>query len=181
MIRSLLSVTALLVASLVPSVAFSQTASNGPAISYPAVLHAAEAAKFLPATVFFRGQSAPVQMRNSGGVQFAKDSLMLAALVDTSGYSSQVQQKYQAYFITETALDIGGHRLPPGAYGVGFIADDSFVVMDLGSHDLFTAHSEKDPGLKRPTPLQVLADSGAAQHYRLYEGRSYIVFAQAAQ
>ncbi len=84
------------------------------------VLSASEAAKFLPNVVFFRGQSAPIQARNSGGVQFAKDALLLISLVDTAGYSSSVQERYQAYLITETAIDIEGHRLEPGAYGCGF-------------------------------------------------------------
>ena len=78
---------------------------------------APEAAKSLPSTVFFRGQSAPIQARNSSGVQFTKDSLLLVTLVDTAGYSSSVQQKYQAYLITESPMEIEGHRLEPGAYG----------------------------------------------------------------
>jgi len=85
------------------------------------VLTAPEAAKLLPDSVFFRGQSAPIQARNSGGVQFAKDALLLISLVDTAGYSSSVQEKYQAYLITEAAIDIEGHRLEPGAYGVVFL------------------------------------------------------------
>ena len=177
MIRLLLAATVLISASLSPA-AFGQTAGSS---TYPVVLHAAEAAKSFPATVFFRGQSAPVQGRNSGGVQFAADSMMMAALVDTSGYSSQVQEKYQAYLITESALDVEGHRLPAGAYGVGFIANDTFIVMDIGGHDLFTAHSTKDAVLRRPTPLQVLADPADAHRFRLYEGRSYVAFAPAAK
>jgi hypothetical protein len=51
------------------------------------VLNAAEATKFLPASVFFRGQSATTQLRNSGGVKFADGMLVLSTLVDTSGYS----------------------------------------------------------------------------------------------
>jgi len=140
-------------------------------------LTAPEAAKFLPGTVFFRGQSAPIQARNSGGVQFAKDALLLVTLVDTAGYSSSVQEKYQAYLITEASIYIGGHRLQPGAYGCGFVAGDTFVVMDIGGHDLFSAHSAKDPTLHRPTPLQVLpAPNGTG--YRLYVGRDYVDFAQ---
>ena len=177
MIRTLLAATALFASSFVPAAAGAQTP---PSITYPVVLHAAGAAKFLPAAVFFHGQTAPVQARNAGGVQFAKDSMMLAALVDTSGYSSQVQQKYQAYLITETALEMDGHHLAAGAYGIGFIAEDKFIVMDIGGHDLFTVSSAKDADLKRPTPLQVLPDSADAHRFRLYEGRSYIGFTQAA-
>jgi len=126
------------------------------------VLTAAEAAKLLPDAVFFRGQSAPIQTRNSGGVQFAKDALLLISLVDTAGYSSSVQEKYQAYLITETPVDIEGHRLEPGAYGCGFLAAGTFVIMDIGGHDLFSVHSTKDADLRRPSPLQVLQSSGGS-------------------
>ncbi len=143
------------------------------------ILTAPEAAKLLPEAVFFHGQSAPIQARNSGGVQFAKESFSLIALVDTSGYSSAVQAKYQAYLITEIPIDIEGHRLEPGAYGCGFIADSNFIVMDIGGHDLFTVHSSKDSDLRRPTPLQILPGMGGTG-YRLYFGRDYINFAQYA-
>jgi hypothetical protein len=142
------------------------------------VLTATEAARFLPATVFFRGQSAPIQARNSGGMQFTKDALLLIALVDTAGYSSSVQEKYQAYLITEASIDIEGHRLRPGAYGCGFVAGNTFVVMDVGGHDLFFVPSAKDANLRRPTPLQILQGPDNAG-YRLYIGREYVVFAPA--
>jgi hypothetical protein len=140
------------------------------------VLNAADAAKAIPATVFFRGQVASVQARNSGGVKLPDGMLVLCTLVDTSGYSTAVQQKYQAYFITEVALDINGQTLKPGAYGVGFIEGSKFIVMDLGAHDLFTVSGNRDAALKRPMPLQVLADS-TPDRYRLYINRNYVVFA----
>lgn len=143
-------------------------------------LTASEAAKLLPATVFFRGQSAPIQARNSSGVQFNKNELLLVTLVDTAGYSSSVQEKYQAYLITEASLDIEGHRLPPGAYGCGFLAGNAFVVMDIGGHDLFSIHSTKDATFHRPTPLQVLPMPNGSG-YRLYVGRDYIDFAHSPE
>ncbi|WP_433984698.1 hypothetical protein RBB78_09115 [Tunturiibacter empetritectus] len=152
--------------------------SDSAAMAGTKTLTATEATKFLPATVFFRGQSAPIQARNSGGVQFAKDALLLVALVDTAGYSSSVQEKYQAYLITEASIDIEGHSLKPGAYGCGFVGGNTFVVMDIGGHDLFSAPAAKDAALRRPTPLQILpAPSGTG--YRLYVGRDYVDFAQA--
>ncbi len=157
-----------------------QSGKNAPeTIGATKVLLAPEAAKVLPDAVFFRGQSAPIQGRNSGGVQFAKGAFFLVALVDTSGYSSSVQEKYQAYLITETAIDIEGHRLEPGSYGCGFIAGNNFIVMDIGGHNLFSVHSATDSNLRRPTPLQVLAVPGGIK-YRLYFGREYINFAQSA-
>ena len=174
----------LLLAIAVPALCAASQAGypdkSGPGtVTETKVLTAPEAAKFLPDAVFFSGQSAPIQARNSGGVKFAKDALLLVALVDTAGYSSSVQEKYQAYLITETPIDIEGHRLEPGAYGCGFLAANSFVVMDIGGHNLFSVHSSKDADLRRPTPLQVLPAPGGAG-YRLYVGRDYVNFAQSA-
>lgn len=151
-----------------------QTAPNHVAVSYPRTISSADAKAVLPATVFFKGQSAAIQARNSGGIEFAKSRFLLATLVDTSGYSTSVQERYQAYLITEMPVIIDGHRLTPGAYGCGFIAGDQFAVMDLGGNDLFVAASKRDPGLKRPTPLQITADPASVGTYRLYAGRTYV-------
>ncbi len=138
------------------------------------ILKAADVANLVPATVFFRGQVASVQARNAGGLKLPDGMLVLCALVDTSGYSTAVQQKYQAYFISEVTLDINGQVLKPGAYGVGFIEGSKFLVMDLGAHDLFMTDGKRDAELKRPMPLQVLADT-APNSYRLYINRNYVV------
>jgi hypothetical protein len=164
-----------LLASLVLFLAPLHGNAQTPAASFPQLLNASQAGAILPPSVFFSGQSAPTQARNSAGVRFSKDAMLLATLVDNSGYSSAIQQKYQAYLITESPIELGGHHLPPGAYGCGFIAGDNFIVMDIGGHDLFTIKSMQDPALHRPTPLQILA-SPAPQHYRLYAGRSFVEF-----
>lgn len=137
------------------------------------VLKAADAQKLLPDKVYYKAQSAPSQLRNSGGIKFSDGYYLLATLVDTSGYSSDVQAKYQAYFITEVPIKIGDHDLPAGVYGVGFIPDNKFVVTDVGAHDLFTVSSTADEEIKRPMPLQVLPNASGG--FRLYEGRKYVV------
>ena len=140
------------------------------------ILSKDEAGSIMPATVFFRGLTAPIQARNAAGIRFPPDKLLLTALVDTSGYSTGVKQRYQAYLLTELPLLIAGHTLPPGAYGLGFIADNTFVVMDIGNHDLINARSIDDTNLRRPNPLQIVADSSTPSTFRLYSGRSYIPF-----
>ena len=132
--------------------------------------------KIFPEQVFFRGQVAPVQMRNTGGVHFSDDMFVLAGMVDSSGYSTAIRQKYQAYFISEVRLEISGQKLSPGAYGIGFISGEKFILMDLGAHDLFQVDSSKDSEMKRPVPLQVVSSGGK---YRLYAGRSFVEFARA--
>jgi hypothetical protein len=131
--------------------------------------------KIFPERVFFRGQSAPVQFRNTGGVHFADDLYVLAGMVDSSGYSTAIKEKYQAYLLNEVTLEIGGQTLKPGAYGIGFLNGGKFVVMDLGANDVLQAASQKDTEMKRPVPLQVVP-SAAAGSYRLYAGRDYVEF-----
>jgi hypothetical protein len=141
------------------------------------VLKPADVQKLLPASVFYRGQTATTQLRNSGGVKLADGFYVLATLVDTSGYSTSVATKYQAYFITEVALKVGGEKLAAGVYGVGFIGDNKFVVTDVGGHDVLTVNAGEDAGLKRPVPLQVVADA-AGGGFRLYAGRKYVIFSR---
>ena len=104
------------------------------------ILKPADTQKLLPASVYYKAQSAPTQLRNSGGVKFSDGYYVLATLVDTSGYSSDVAAKYQAYFITEVPLKFGSQTLPAGIYGVGFIPGDKFVVTDVGAHDAHLLH-----------------------------------------
>ena len=139
------------------------------------ILKPADMQKLVPAMVFYRGQSASTQLRNSGGVKFADGFYVLATMVDTSGYSSGVQAKYQAYFITEVPIKVGGENLAAGVYGVGFVGD-KFLVTDVGAHDVLTVVTGDDAGLKRPMPLQVVADPAGG--FRLYAGRRYVSFSR---
>ena len=136
------------------------------------LLKPADTGKLIPPSVFYRGQSAPTQLRNSGGIKFADGFFVLTSLVDTSGYSTGVAAKYQAYFITEVPINVAGHSLGAGAYGIGFIEGDKFIVTDLGAHEVFTVSSATDSELKRPVPLQIVSDAGG---FRLYAGRKYVV------
>jgi hypothetical protein len=137
------------------------------------VLKPAEMQKLVPASVYYRGQTATTQVRNSGGVKFADGYFVLTYMVDTSGYSSDVAAKYQAYFITEVPLKIVGQSLPAGIYGVGFVKG-KFIVTDVGAHDVLTAATGSDPSLQRPVPLKVTADPSGG--FRVYAGRKFVTF-----
>ena len=158
--------TALIIATSV--VALAQGAAT--------VLKPAEMGKLMPSNVFYRGQQAPTQLRNSGGIKFADGFFVLTSLVDTSGYSTGVAAKYQAYFITEVPIKVGDQSLASGAYGIGFIDNDKFIVTDLGAHEVFTVSSATDSALKRPMPLQITSDAGGG--FRLYAGRKYVVLSR---
>ena len=166
--KKLLMMAAMAFAVIVAPLGLVQAQGSG------TVLKAADAEKIIPASVFYRGRSATTQLRNSGGVKFSDGYFVLTSLVDTSGYSTAVADKYQAWFVTEVPITIGGKKLGAGAYGVGFIANDKFVVTDVGGHDVFTVETAADNELKRPMPLQVTTDAGGG--FRLYAGRKYVAF-----
>jgi len=138
------------------------------------ILPATDAAKILPDSVYFAGRSATTQLRNATGVHFADGSFTLAVLVDTSGYSTAVQQKYQGYLLTEAKLDFAGHKLAPGAYGFGFVGN-RFVVMDIGSRDLLQVPSTHDSESQHPMPLQLLTGTAPGE-YRLCSARECVSF-----
>lgn len=135
------------------------------------VLGADEVKKAVPTEYFFRGQKAPVQLRNAVGFQLADGKMTLAALVDASGYSTAIQQKYQGLLITEAKLNIGGSELAPGQYGFGFTADGKFVVMDVANNDVLSAASQTDQALPRAVPLKLVEDGDG---YKLYAGKKWV-------
>lgn len=135
------------------------------------VLSAEELKKVVPSAYFFRGQSAGVQLRNSAGFSRADGRLVLAGLVDTSGYAADVQAKYQGFLITEVKLSIEGSELAPGQYGFGFSKDGKFLVMDVGANDLLSVAARADDKLAHPVPLKLIEDGG---RYRLYAGRKWV-------
>jgi hypothetical protein len=137
----------------------------------------ADLQNLVPPAVYFSGQTATVELRNSAGVRWAPSKQTLFAMVDASGYSSAVREKYQFYILTDEPVEIAGHMLQPGAYGAGFLESTGLLVMDLGGNELFHSAYSNDPEMKRPRPLQVLAGSGPGE-YRLYLGRNYVVFRQ---
>ena len=135
------------------------------------VLSSEEVKKAVPTEYFFRGQKAPVQVRNAVGLQLADGKMMLAALVDASGYSTAIQQKYQGMLITEAKLNIGGSELSPGQYGFGFTADGKFIVMDVANNDVLSVASQLDSALQHAVPLKLVGDGAG---YKLYAGKKWV-------
>lgn len=135
------------------------------------VLSADEVKKATPTEYFYRGQKAPVQLRNAVGFQQADGKMTLISLVDASGYSTAIQQKYQGLLITESKLDIGGSTLAPGQYGFGFTADGKFMVMDVANSDVLSASYQTEQALQRAVPLKLVADGDG---YKLYAGKKWI-------
>src|SRR5438094_2438675 len=135
------------------------------------VLSAEDLKRIVPTAYFFRGQSASVQLRNSVGFSSSDGKLVLAGLVDTSGYAADVQAKYQGFLITEVKLNVEGTELAPGQYGFGFSKANKFLVMDVGANDVLSVSAKLEDRLAHPVPLKIVEDGGG---YRLYAGRKWV-------
>ncbi len=156
--------------SAVPQSAVPQSAAAPSTAAVP--FTADKLSSLLPATVYFQGRSAPLQLRNAAGTDFNGRSIFWASLVDTSGYSTSVQARYQFYLVSEGPLHLGGVTVPAGAYGGGFLGD-RFLLMDPGGHTVLEGPLTNDTSLKRPRPLQIVPDGPSS--VKLYLGRHWVL------
>ena len=149
-------------------------ASTAAAQEQPAVLAGGELTRVVPSSFYFEGQSAPTQMRNSAAARFGPKRHVIAGLVDTSGYSSEIRAKYEGFFITDSAIAVGGTDLGVGAYGFGFSNDGKFNLFDVAGNRLLSVDAGKDSAMRRPRPLMMVK---ASEGLRLYSGRNYVTIA----
>ena len=138
------------------------------------VLAGAELTRVVPTGFYFQGLSAPTQMRNTAAARFGTTRFVIAGLVDTSGYSADVREKYVGFLITDSEITLNGESLPAGAYGFGFGTEGKLTVMDLAGKNLLSVPITNDKEMRRPRPLMMSADAGGV---RLYNGRNYVVIA----
>src|SRR4026208_2556244 len=66
----------------------------------------AELARVVPPGFYFQGQTATTQMRDSAAARFGSNRYVIAGLVDTSGYSSELRAKYEGFLITDSPIAI---------------------------------------------------------------------------
>ncbi len=149
---------------------FALLLTSNKTINAQEVLNETATAKIVPTNFYFAGQSAPTQMRNSAAARLAKDRFVIAGLVDTSGYSTEISGKYEGFFITDSIVTVGGKQLPTGAYGFGFSADGKLRVFDLSSKEVLTVGTTNDKEMKRPRPLMMMLAEGGV---RFYKGKNY--------
>jgi hypothetical protein len=146
-----------------PVVASAQEASD--------ILSEKDLTRVIPTSFYFQGQSAPTQMRNAAAARLAADKFVLAGLVDTSGYSSEVRGKYEGFLITDSPITLSGTNLVTGAYGFGFSSDGKMNIFDVGGKQIMSVEASKDKDLKRPRPLAMVRTT---DEIRLYSGRNYV-------
>ena len=137
----------------------------------PVILAGAELTRVVPPGFYFEGQSAPTQMRNAAAVRFGTKHV-IAGLVDTSGYSSDIRAKYEGFLITDKPIHVGTGALAAGAYGFGFTETGRFNVFDVGGAPVLSVDAANDTAAPRPRPLMMSLERDGV---RLYGGRRYVV------
>jgi hypothetical protein len=92
---------------------------------------------------------------------------VVLGLLDTSGYSSQIQQKYTGMLITETRISVCGNDLGVGSYGFGLEhpsatsnADAPFRIYNQAGEKVGECAAKKDDSIKQPKPLAVATAKG---------------------
>lgn len=134
------------------------------------VLAGAQLTRVVPTGFYFEGLSAPTQMRNSAAVRLDRDRRVIAGMVDTSGYSSEIRAKYEGFFITDSPVSVGGEPLETGAYGFGFTDDGRLNVFDISGRQILSTRTTRDARMRRPRPLMMTVNAGEV---RFYSGREY--------
>ena len=122
---------------------------------------------------YLEGNAIPVQKRNTVVVKGADGKRMVFGLLDTTGYSAEVQAKYAGMIIVERPVTVGGAAGAAGAYGFGLQkptppeGPGKLILYDVGGTKVGEAVAQYDAALAQPVPLQFVKG-------RLYVGRHWV-------
>jgi len=133
----------------------------------------------MPKDIYLEGNSIPTEKRNAALVKTPAGARAVFALIDTTGYSSNIVAKYVGMIITEGDLTICGQKVGVGSYGFGWTlpatgvdAPGKFSLYNQAGAPVTNCEAPRHADLKQPRPLQVIvAADGSA---RLYHGKNYI-------
>jgi hypothetical protein len=131
-----------------------------------------ELATIVPGSFYLAGLSGPTQRRNSSVAKLGEKRFIVAGLVDTSGYSTEISGVYEGFFITDSPVKFGNKKLKTGAYGFGFAKNGTVNIFDLSAKKILTVKTTKDTDLRRPRPLMMVSD---VKGVRFYKGRDYVL------
>lgn len=133
----------------------------------------------IPADFYLEGNHIPVEKRNAVLLKNPAGARVVFGLLDTTGYSSQIQQKYVGMLITETKIAVCGNAIGVGSYGFGLerpaatsTADAPFRLYNQAGEKVAECAAKKDDAVKQPKPLTVATPKGGPA--RLYLGK-YVI------
>ncbi len=120
----------------------------------------------VPKDFYLEGNAIPVEKRNTVLLNTSSGARVLVGLIDTTGYSSQIQRKYIGMLIAEARVAVCGVDLGVGSYGFGLQKPASpsqgagqFYVYDQAGKQVGSCAVEADKGLKQPMPLKVTTEA----------------------
>lgn len=133
----------------------------------------------VPKDFYLEGNAIPTEKRNTTMLKTSSGARVLWGLIDTSGYSSQIQQKYIGMLITEGKIAVCGKPIGIGSYGFGLekpagetSEDGKFLLYDQAGGKAVECVAKRDAKIAQPKPLQVvIAKTGPA---KLYLGRYFV-------
>ena len=121
---------------------------------------------------YLEGNSIPTEKLDAALIKTPSGARVEFALLDTTGYSSQVQEKYSGMIISEGPIGICGTKLGVGSYGFGTklprppgSGDAQVFFYDQAGSQVGECGAPKDAQLKTPKPLQVVIAGGKAKLY----------------
>jgi hypothetical protein len=121
---------------------------------------------------YLEGNSIPTERRNAALIKTPTGARVEFALLDTSGYSSQIQQKYSGMIISEGEISVGGVRLSVGSFGFGLKmphppdkADAQVSFYDQAGKKIGQCTATRESAIKAPRPLQITMSGGGARLY----------------
>lgn len=130
----------------------------------------------LPKDFYLEGNAIPTEKRNAALLKTPAGARVLSALIDTTGYSSRIKQKYIGMLITEGKVSICGISVGVGSYGFGLDrpvatsnADAKFFLYNQAGNKVGECAAKKDTAIKLPKPLSV--ELGVGKPTQLYLGR----------
>lgn len=122
---------------------------------------------------YLEGNAIPTQKRNTVILKDKDGKRMVFGLLDTTGYSAEIQAKYTGFAIVEKTVSIGGVPVATGAFGIGVVkgtpaeGPGKLLVYDVSGAKVGEAVAQWDVALAQPVPLQFT-------NGRLYVGRHYV-------
>ena len=132
----------------------------------------------LPKDFYLEGNAIPTAKRNAAMATSPSGARALFALLDTTGYASNITQKYVGMMITEGDLTICGQKTGVGSYGFGWErpargtedpGPGKFFLYNQAGAKLAECETPRDADIKTPRPLQVVVGTDGTA--RLYYGR----------
>jgi hypothetical protein len=126
----------------------------------------------VPTGFYYEGQVAPTQMRNATAVRVGAKKHVIVALVDNSGYATEIRSKIEGFWATDLNVRIGGKDLPSGVYPFGVTQDGILNIYNLSGILQISVKTTHDAFLSHPRPLVMVKGSDGI---RLYRGRNYVL------